>query len=392
MKNLFLHIFFSVFISLKICAQTETNSTKYVAGTPISLFFKKETTIPKAMYCSNSYGSILITPTTKENNIEYVFPEQITQQSGWVHWTFIGQQNKEGDFYIHPTKNATHIETYLGPPSIETSDKNYAMLVVIPFDEYNNPVAKNTPIEVNKKHFKTTSKDEILFNGMIGYKYILGSTKAGRTFISTKCLGLDSKEYTLEITPNIPTNFNIFSSRVHEYGDGNQILKLNTSTIKDKYNNTVADGTFVTFHIQNKAGMFLTTHGNTINGVATAQMIHPEHQDTYTITAEVNNLCESNTLKIDFKNAILDYKINYSDLNKTVTIGPFKSFMNQLLPDGLFVNLKLVNSKGNIDNFSLQTEHGYATVNLKTYLEVNQTYVLKVNAAEIDKEIKIINK
>ena len=393
MKKLISHIIFFIFL----CANAQQNKmqlltakTAFTAGDEICLEFSKTTDSIPDLYCSASYGNIVVSPQLKNNKINYIIPDFISQKTGYVHWQLTGAfQNIKGKFYIHPTQKVNNIETYLGPPSIEVGEIDYAMLVVIPLDNFNNPVAKNTPVIVHKKHLDNLEETTIPFNGMIARKIIYSNKKAGRTFISSECLSETSKEYTLEIVPASPTNFNIYYDRVHDYGDGNQITKFSTSMIKDRYDNMVADGTSVSFRILNDKGMFLQTFGTTINGVATAQMVHPDHADTWNVMAFVDGFSNSNSITLTYKNAVKDFNIHFDKNTKHLVVGPFKSFMKQTLPDGLMVELELYENGKIIQNIHLQTENGCAVFDLHTFLKKDKTYKIKIKAAQISKQLEI---
>ncbi|ANW96904.1 hypothetical protein AXE80_11685 [Wenyingzhuangia fucanilytica] len=362
----------------------------FIAGSPINLVFNKTTDSIPNLYCSSSYGNILISPTIKNNELQYLIPDFISQKSGYVYWQLTQEfHHLKGSFYIHPTNKINNIETYLGPPSIEAGEVDYAMLVTIPLDNYNNPVAKNTPVIINTKHLSNTQQKTIPFDGMIAYQKIYSNKTAGRSFISTNCLNQTSKEYTLEIVPASPTNFNIDSKRVHDFGDGNQVTQFYTSKIKDRYNNIVADGTSVTFRIENDKKMYLQTFGTTINGIATAKMVHPDHSDTWNIQAFVDGFAVSNTISLTYKNAVKDFNIEFKKDSKHLVVGPFKSFMQQTLPDGLMVKISLFENEKIIQKINSQTEDGFSIFDLHTFLKKNKNYNVKIEAAQISKQLEI---
>ncbi|MGY5354718.1 hypothetical protein [Wenyingzhuangia sp. IMCC45467] len=362
----------------------------FIAGSPINLVFNKTTDSIPNLYCSSSYGNILISPTIKNNELQYLIPNFISQKSGYVYWQLTQEfHHLKGNFYVHPTNKINNIETYLGPPSIEAGEVDYAMLVTIPLDNYNNPVAKNTPVIINTKHLSNTQQKTIPFDGMIAYQKIHSNKTAGRSFISTNCLNQTSKEYTLEIVPASPTNFNIDAKRVHDFGDGNQVTQFYTSKIKDRYNNIVADGTSVTFRIENDKKMYLQTFGTTINGIATAQMVHPDHSDTWNIQAFVDGFAVSNTISLTYKNAVKDFNIEFKKDSKHFAVGPFKSFMQQTLPDGLMVKISLFENEKIIQKINSQTEDGFAIFDLHTFLKKNKNYNVKIEAAQISKQLEI---
>lgn len=397
MRKLTLYIIFSLFLVLNCKAQQNKEKMQllnfqkeYVAYQKISLVFNKTSDNIPNIYISNSYGNIIITPNINTQNITYNIPEHISQKSGWVFWQLTNkQQNTEGEFYIHPIKNAKKIETYLGPPSIEAGNIEHAMLVTIPLDKYNNPMPKNTAVLVKENHLNNRKSDTVYFDGMIAHKLINSKPKSGRTFVSSECLNKTSKEYTLEITPSSPIGFNIYFKRSHDYADGNQITKFHTTIIKDKYNNIVSDGTFVTFRIKNSNGVYLQTYGTTINGVATAQMIHPDYEDKWNVTAFIDGFSESNSIILKYKRVIKDYHIKYNNKNKTISLGPFKSFMNQTLPDGLIVKLELFENGNSFQKMNTQTENGYVIFELESFIKNNKNYTINIEAAKINKQLDL---
>ncbi|MDO6738190.1 hypothetical protein [Wenyingzhuangia sp. 2_MG-2023] len=372
-----------------------TDQTEYFAGQNIVLQFKNMPKPETALYCNNSYTNTLVYPTTKNNITSYTFPDFIIQKSGSVHWQLTQQlSNTKGAILIQPNPQTSAIETYLGPPSIQVGNEEVAMLVTIPTDSLNNPVAKNTPILIHKKHNNQNTTTKLLFDGMFAYQYITGGIKTGRALISSECMTLNSKEYSLEIVPAAPDNFTISASRIHNYGDGNQITNFKTAVIQDLYQNTIADGTLVKFNILNRSGSLLQTQGTTINGVATAQMIHPDHSDVWKVHAFVDGFSESDVIELTFLSAVKDYNIRFSKKEKSIVVGPFQSFMNQILPDGLIVKLELYqkNNPLKIHQKTTQTENGFAVFDVSTLLEPNTSYSVTVQAAEIDKTLQINNK
>jgi hypothetical protein len=185
--------------------------------------------------------------------------------------------------------------------------------------------------------------------------------------------------------PAISLNFEISSKRNHEYADGNQITTFSTSIIKDKNNNIVSDGTFVDFFITNKKGNILKTSGSTLNGIAYAKMIHPEWEDNWKVKGYIIGISESNNLEITYKKVIEKFDVVFSDNNRILTIGPLKSFMNQMIPDGFQVKLSLYKKGELLNNIFEKSKDGYVVYNLNPNIYKNGNYVLKITTAGITK-------
>ena len=342
-----------------------TTQNSYVAGEDISLQFKGNVNASVYLLCANSYGTIVVSPSVENSITSFQLPQSFANKSGTINWQLINDSVlKTGTLYVNPQPKIKAIETYIGPPSIEAGATDYTMLVTIPTDHLDNPLADSTEVTVKHQFLDRNFKDNIIMKNGIAYKNIYSEKEDGRIIISTECLELNSKEYDVNVVPAIPTNFEIDYSRIHEYADGNQITTFSTSELKDRYGNTVSDGTFVNFYLTNSKGYKSSTSGLTINGIAKAKFLHPDHEERYDVKAYVEGMAESNTIAIFYKKAIGDFEIHFSEDKRTITVGPIESFMNQRVPDGLNVSLKIFKNDTLDDTLIKETRHGFATFKL----------------------------
>lgn len=366
--------------------QLLTKETTFEAGQSIVLKFSSNTDETPSLYISNSYGSTLIQPAIESGALNYQIPQSISKKTGVVNWKLLANTSLSGKFNINSKQETTSLETYLGPPSIEAGGNDYAMLVVIPTDSYDNPLADGTKVTAKHQFLENQYDNAIFIKNRIAYKNIYSETKTGRILISSECLGVNSKEYTVNVLPAIPTDFTISNERNHDYADGNQISTFYTSVIKDKLDNVVSDGTYVEFFITNTSNHILKTSGTTINGVAHAKMIHPDHEEKWIIKAYIEGMAESNKIELTFNPIILDFKAVFSENNRTITIGPLKSFMNQMVPDGLEVLLTVYENDKKLQTLKKSSFEGYATFKLDENNFPNKNYTLKIQTAGIEKK------
>lgn len=342
-----------------------TTQSSYVAGEEISLQFKGNANATTYLLCANSYGTIVVLPSIDNSITSFQLPQSFTNKSGTINWQLISDSFlKTGTLYINPQPKIKAIETYIGPPSIEAGATDYTMLVTIPTDHLDNPLADNTEVTVKYQFLDRNFKNNITMKNGIAYKNIYSEKEDGRIIISTECLDLNSKEYDVNVVPAIPTNFEIDYNRIHEYADGNQITTFSTSELKDRYGNTVSDGTFVNFYLTNSKGYKSSTSGLTINGIAKSKFLHPDHEENFEVKANVDGMAESNTITISYKKAIGDFEINFSEDKRTWTVGPIESFMNQRVPDGLNVTLRIFKNDTLDDTLIKETRNGFATFKL----------------------------
>ncbi len=366
--------------------QLLTSKTEFEAGNTIALTFSNTNASKPNLYLSNSYGSTIINPHLENGILNYQLPKTFSNKTGVISWNLLGDDTPlSGKLNIYPKQEVTTMETYLGPPSIEAGGADYTMLVVIPTDIYDNPLKDGTAVSVKYQFLENKSKDVVYMKNSISYRNIYSETKTGRILISSECLSKNSKEYDVNVMPAIPTDFTITYNRNHEYADGNQITNFSTSIIKDKYGNIVSDGTYVDFFITNASNHILKTSGSTINGIAKAKMIHPDHEENWVVKAFIEGMAESDSLSLIYKQAILDFQIAFSDDNRTISVGPLKSFMNQMIPDGLEVKLHVYQNDKKVKTLFKSTFEGYTNFKLSSDIFTKGTYTFKIETAGIQK-------
>ena len=301
-------------------------------------------------------------------------------KAGVINWQLLNASKALHGHVIIIPKSTTHsLESYLGPPSIEAGGTDYSMLVVIPTDDLDNPLADSIKVSINHQFLDHEVTDDVFTKHGISYKNIRSYKTNGRMIISSSSLGLNSKEYDINVMPAIPTNFKISAERIHSYADGNQITTFKTSEIRDRYDNTVSDGTFVNFYITDKNGNKTMTSGSTINGIATAKVLHPDREDQWSIKAYIEGMANSDSIRLDYKQAVSDFDVEFSEDHRTITVGPLQSFMKQHIPDGLAVTLKVFKDN-TLDNELLERSYaGYTTFKLKQdrYPKGNYKFVIE---------------
>ncbi len=362
-----------------------TSQTEFEVGSTVLLQFSSADAVMPLLYCSNSYGSTVITPVLEETTLNYEIPDFIANKSGLVHWKLIHNNPTSGSFVMNPQQHVATMETYIGPPTIEAGDIDYTMLVVIPTDALDNPMPEGTPVMVHHRFLDTQTEEEIETKKIIGFKNISSRRKSGRLFIAAECLETHSTEYTVDVLPAIPTDFTISVDRPHEYADGNQITSFYTSILRDAHANIVSDGTFVTFFIRNKAGNVLKTSGTTVQGIATAKMIHPDQEEQWTVQAYVDGMAESNTISIAYQQVVKNVEIAFAKANREIQVGPLQSFMGQMIPDGFQVSLEVYKNERLLKTYCKTSKDGFVSFDLNAAIFEDDIYTLKIKTAGIEK-------
>jgi hypothetical protein len=373
----------------------ETKTKTFTAGNPIEFkFYSKSETEKPQLFIVHSYGKTLLESAFKKGNYSFKIPENYVEKTGIVSWFLINGNEKvvNGTFEIIPNdKTETIIENYLGPRSILAGGKEFSMMVTVPTDGFDNPKAENTSVKLKHQFLQNILITNLKTKNFIAWYDIYSPMKSGKLLVSTQCDTIVTKEIESEIYPNIATNFTIYSTRNHDFADGNQITNFTTSIIKDEFENMVSDGTMVSFSIKTKNNLILKTFGTTINGIATAKILHPDHQDIYTVKGFITGIAESNSLVIAYRPIISTFDYRFSDQNRTLIVGPLKSFMNQLVPDGIKVIVKVYHNDKLITTLQEDSSKGLAKFTFPKDFYTEKMYRFNITTLGITQKTKTLN-
>lgn len=400
MKINFLHIFLILPLLILFGATSNDvsvvkatpNKAFFEAGDPILLSFNLPQISKPILYYTNSYGTSAITPKIKGNIVSFNLPQFVSNKKGIVTWKLINQSKtiEEGSFIIKARGNVSTIETYLGPIFMQAGNQYFGHLVSIPTDSMDNPIQDNTEVIVNQQFYTNKTTSVIKTNHLISFEEIYTRTKTGRISINSFCKGISSKELSTEIYSANPVDYQINAKTNHPYADGNQLATLSTSPIKDQYGNVIVDGTLVKFIIQNNDKYLLHANGTTINGIATARINHPNKKDTWKIHSFISGMAESKQIELKFLSAISDFPVSFSDSNRKITVGPIKSYMNQLIPDGLDIQLKIFQRGELIHVIQHQSYDGFGLFILNNSSLNPGNYDFEINLGGLTKSFKNI--
>lgn len=366
----------------------KTTQQQYVCSNPIlrvqagqSLLLKFKAPKSCQLFINHSYGKTIIDGKLIENQIVFEIPKNYTKKTGDLSWYLIDESMivKQGNIEVYPTVSSKKpLEAYLGPPSILVGSPHFVMFVTIPTDIYDNPLPANTPV-VYKNHFKDFfTNNIILTKNLIAWHNVYAPKQSGKIFLSAEVNSNPTKEYEAFIYPNVPTDFTINYERPHSFADGNQITTFTTSVIKDKFGNIVSDGTQVNFVITTLKGTLITTRGTTLKGVANAQVLHPDHLEKFIVKANVNGMAQSNNIVINYK-VVTPVIHSVFTSGRVLEVGPVMSYMNQLVPDGIAVNVKVYKRDMLVSEIKKNTMKGIVYFNFSKEQFKEGDYIFKIS-------------
>ena len=394
MRNIIKHIiFWSVLILTVIRSLGQSiqylKQDAFVAGEPVILEFGLSVGFNAVLHCHSALGSVVLNPIkgkTETEPLQFRLPDFMAHKSGTVSWYLPdGGIEFQGNIVILPEDSVENMETYLGPPDILAGGKDYSMFVSVPTDKYDNPMPEQT--QVNLEHyFKGNKTTNALYieDGVVFYR-IFSPNKSGRVFAVSECLGTYSKEYDVNIQPNLPVDFSIYAEGHHRYADGNQILMFKTDVLIDAFNNVISDGTMVEFYIKNKEGDMLRTRGVTQKGIALAEIVHPEYADNWEVKALVQGMAESNTIVVNFEQVVKAYTVEFNENNRHITLGPVQSYMKQRVPDGFKAGMSLFKDGILVKREILEMRNGYVTFALDPNEIISGIYDIHFDIAGIER-------
>ncbi len=338
----------------------------------------------------NAWGSTVL-KAKEEEPLTFILPEVFSQKSGVLEWRLLADSHvlTTGRLEIQPNKeNKRMMETYMGPPSIFANGLDQSMIVALPQDSFGNPLTEGTPIQVKKQIKGDGQSKTIATKHSIAYDYVTSDYKTGQYFVAAQYGTQVSKEMVVKVMPSTPIDFEINASKEHPYADGNQLVTFSTSVITDEHGNIVADGTLVLFNIEPSGLSPIKTSGQTLNGIAKATILHPEEKDTWHVTAFILGSAQSNTLQLDFKSIMNDFDVRFDPNRNELVVGPLKSYLDQLVPDGIAIEIELLNSEGRV----LLRKHLTSYDGMGRFLMPKtgdlKTYHFRVSAMGTTKEIK----
>lgn len=363
--------------------------TEAVAGETLVLNFENADENSR-LILKNSYGQTILKPEKSSEENIFTVPEFLAKKAGILSWKFInGNSIEAGEIQINPKEEPHNIETYFGPRSIQAGNTDYSMLVNIPVDKFDNPLADGTAVEVSEYFNGNQKTENIKMQNLFAWKNIYSREKAGNILVGASCKDLQTGEMTSTIYPSTATDFEVYISREHDFADGNQVMSLKTSILKDKFGNTVSDGTLVDFVIANAGNNILKTSAGTIDGVASAKILHPEKAENWQIRAVVTGMAESGIIAVNFKPVMEDFKVNYDRENRKIKVGPLKSFLGQLIADGATVSLETLNgAQGKTLEMQEPSKDGYVNFELPPTVNYPDSTIFKIEALGITKTIK----
>lgn len=366
-----------------------TTDSNYEAGSLSYFSIETKKKINPLLICSNSYGTVLIQPIKTKQTLFFKLPNTIKNKRGIVNWRLVEQQQElgAGKFKITANSKIKTVESYLGPNLLEVNNPNYAMYINLVFDLYDNIAREGTPTVITAQFLDSIYRDTIALNDLITHKIIYSGSSIGKMSLSTSVQSKSTEEKYVDFLSGKPLDFRLKANRNHIYADGNQITEFITSCIKDSSGNTISDGTYVKFLIRDQNDNLMQCAAATIKGIASTKIIHPETEVTWNVKAQITGFAESNSIELKYERSVKNFEIFYDKKQNNIQVGPIRSYMKQLIPNGFKVKLEIISDFEPSIDLTTTSFTGNALFELPT-LKENKKYTFRVTCAGIQKSIE----
>ena len=173
-------------------------------------------------------------------------------------------------------------------------------------------------------------------------------------------------------------DFSITTSTNHGYADGNEIITIKTSQIKDSQGNTITDGTLVTFSIQDDLCTYWQVQATTVNGFAFAKALHPQIPTSWRINASIIGIAQSEEILQSFEPILETIPVTIT-ADRMIVVGPLTSYLGQLVPEGIDVSLTIGDKV-----FKEHTKNGKVTFAIKEGIYPKGDYLLKIETLGLE--------
>ncbi|MFT7248381.1 MAG: hypothetical protein ACI8UX_002131 [Psychromonas sp.] len=309
---------------------------------------------------TNSWGNYFIQTTQVDGHQILKLSDSLTSQAGLIKIIFLaeGKMSSPKTIIVKPFPVAEPLESYIGSKSIEADGgQSWSMITAIPQDNYFNFAENGTSVIFN--YAKPTGafvRKNVKTGYGVAYDILYSGRKIGKTKIGAIVGEISGKEKELIEIAGAPVDFLIETKVVYPTADSRQNFLVKTEILKDRFKNTVADGTLVNFYIKDVEGDQRKVSAYTLDGIAKLKLRNPTLAGQLSIQAEVGNTAVSKKIVLSFKKFIT--KLPLLCDGASLKVGPLIGSLNQYVSDGSEVELTIYP-----DNFYriLPVKDGYAS-------------------------------
>lgn len=246
---------------------------------------------------------------------------------------------------LQPSMVIEPLRPLVGARSIIANGATWSMVVVIPHDQFGNPIADASAVDITaQRPNQAITTLSVKTAHLLAWQRLYSQTIAGKTLISAQSQGRFGPQAELLEVAGWPVDISVelgqLSTRIR--ADGNSFIPLQTNVIRDAFGNVMPDGTSVVFEVEDGTGLKRMINSVTIRGVAEAQILAPNQATTLTIQARIFRVI-SEPLVVDVPpNGGFDFDLQAVVATEVISIsaGPIIGSLQQYVPDGTIAVLQ----------------------------------------------------
>jgi hypothetical protein len=328
---------------------------------------------PVTLVVVGSYGPRVYEGVLAGGRVQFTIPASDTMDSGVVDLLVAAEDAQaSAQILVQPGPPVEPVTPLVGARSIVADGEHWSMTVVVPFDQFGNPVAEGTPVQIRAQHPGDRLEELVVpVEHLLAWERIFSGTKAGRTTIAVQTGGAFGPDANLEEVPGWPIPFSLSAEPGPLPADGRHLVTLRTDTLRDRFGNVVPDGTLVTFVVQEGAsGLRRSLPGYTLGGIAEVPLQAPLEPGVLQVVATVFDVA-SLPLQVAFTAgpAVGTFPLvaqTASDEDSLLLVGgPMLGPLEQYIPDGTPVLFQVQGEVGYMRWIESIAEAGYASARLR---------------------------
>lgn len=204
--------------------------------------------------------------------------------------------------------SARKVMVFVGAKTIIADGKSAAMIVSIPTDQFENPVADSMPVAYSLLRPNSQAQGaRSQTRHLLAYQILTSQTLAGKSLVSAQVGNAKSAYREITEVPGPPVNFSIGAAKRITFAEGHEFFTISTAVLTDTFGNVVSDGTLVQLICRENDGTKRLLHAYTMDGKAHFMVQNPAKAGLLAIKGVVQiagqPAAQSNELRLSFGDA-----------------------------------------------------------------------------------------
>ena len=325
--------------------------------------------IEPVLLLNQKFGNQILPIRKTEQGYQAVLQKEKNNIAGQLDFTLIGQGQviDQKSVYVNAMQAENKIEAYAGPKTVFATDAQKSMIIALPRDRYGNAMETGSLADFSAQHENGTKiQHQSESNNLINYMIIPNLKTSGKILIGGTSGKAFIPEQEIKIESGVPYQVDFYVEKIYPYADERQNVHIKTGVVKDVANEMVADGSMLTFIIQDQSGKQSMYQGFTVSGIANIYLQNPAAPTQWNLRIEEDKAPNPKLLTLNFSANVNEIPSRIEE--QILKVGPIKGALNQLIPDGSILILE-GNCNGQTIFKKVETEFGMVNIPLNEICE-----------------------